>query len=782
MIGEPDGADPAGDSADDPADLRTTMLGVVAWVAALGGLHLPSTFNLVGWFGMAVAMALFAWRRGLRREHLAWLAVAVAVAGCTLLRLELVRSGPVPALAAREATATVTLRLTADPATKQGRFSDYVLVRGTLTRLTARGKEWRSLHQPVLVVAPTSWSSTRLGETVTAPGRLSDADGNDLAALVTVRGPPHLVARDGPLLWAAGMVRTGIRESVAHQSPAPRALIPALVDGDDAGLPSSVAAEFRTSGLTHLLAVSGTNLTLVVGALLVLARGLGVRARGLIVVGTLGVVGFVLLARPEPSVLRAAAMGSVALVGMGSNGRERGTRALGLAVLVLLLLDPWLAAEIGFALSTLATAGILFLAPGWRDALRGWLPRWVAEALAVPIAAQLACTPLVAAISGRVSLVAVIANVLAAPAVAPATVLGLLGGVLSSLWAPLGRGPGTVASWCGSWIIGVAHRSATLPTAAIGWPTSPSSLLVLTLICCWVALTLGSLLARRGWAVGFSAVALVAMLVPLPTPGWPPRGWVLFACDVGQGDGLVLNAGPGSAVVVDTGPDPELMDGCLRRLGIRRVPVVVLTHFHADHVDGLAGVLRGRTVGAIEVTSLAEPPGGVQGVRRLAAARDVSVRVAIPGERVSLGPLHWQVLASGATPVESDSPPNDASVVMLVQTSGVRLLLMGDEETGSQTRLADLVRGLHVDVLKVAHHGSAKQDPGLVRGLHPRLAVVSVGLHNDYGHPAPSTLRLMKQAGALVRRTDTDGEVAVTVDDVGQLHVENRLPAVRPAR
>ena len=104
--------------------------------------------------------------------------------------------------------------------------------------------------------------------------------------------------------------------------------------------------------------------------------------------------------------------------------------------------------------------------------------------------------------------------------------------------------------------------------------------------------------AHRGWTLGTSAVLLVLMLVPLPTPGWPPRGWVLVACDVGQGDGLVLDAGDGAAVVVDTGPDPTLVDGCLRRLGVRRVPLVVLTHFHADHVGGLAGVLRGRRVGA----------------------------------------------------------------------------------------------------------------------------------------------------------------------------------------
>jgi competence protein ComEC len=360
-------------------------------------------------------------------------------------------------------------------------------------------------------------------------------------------------------------------------------------------------------------------------------------------------------------------------------------------------------------------------------------------------------------------------------------VLGLGGGLLSSVWVPLGRPVGTAATWCAAWVIVFAHRTAALPSAAVGWPSGPAPLLVLTLVSGWLALVLGALLARRGWAVGTPALLLVLMLVRLPTPGWPPHGWVLVACDVGQGDGLVLDAGDGAAVVVDAGPDPAMVDGCLRRLGVRRVPLVVLTHFHADHVDGLAGVLRGRRVGAIEVTGLAEPPDGAAEVRLLAARAGVPVRVASVGERARVGPLSWQVLApSGPTPRESESPPNDASVVLLVESRGIRLLLMGDEETGSQERLAGRLGSLHVDVLKVAHHGSARQDPDLLRGLRARLAVVSVGRHNDYGHPAPATLRVLEQAGMIVRRTDLDGDVAVIVDG-GRLRVETRRPAGRPA-
>ena len=357
-----------------------------------------------------------------------------------------------------------------------------------------------------------------------ASGRLAPPDGPDLAGVLSTARPPRVLSRPGDLLGGAAAVRAGIAASVSGAPPDARALVPALVVGDDRQMSAQVVEDFRTCGLTHLAAVSGTNLTLVVGFLLVLARWVGVRARGLVLVGVLGVLGFVLLARPEPSVLRAAAMGTVALAGMGSRGRDRGVRALGVAVFVLLLLDPWLALSVGFVLSSLATAGILFLGPPFRDALATWLPRWAAEALAVPFAAQLACTPVVAAISGQVSLVAVVANLVVAAAVGPATVLGLLGGVAMLVLPPLGHACGRIAGLCASWIITVAVHLARLPTASVDWSAGVTSVAVLGLLCAAVGLAAARVLRRARWSVALSAVLVVVMLRPLPSPGWPPRG------------------------------------------------------------------------------------------------------------------------------------------------------------------------------------------------------------------------------------------------------------------
>jgi competence protein ComEC len=488
-----------------------------------------------------------------------------------------------------------------------------------------------------------------------------------------------------------------------------------------------------------------------------------------VVVGAAGVVGFVLLARTEPSVLRAAVMGTVALVGLGHDGRQRGLRALGVAVLVLVLVDPGLATSVGFALSVLATAGILVVAPGLRDALGRWLPRWLAEAVAVPLAAQLACTPVVAAISGQVSLVAVASNVLVAPAVGPATVLGLAGGLLGLASGLAGRGPGTLAALCVAWIIEIADRGADLPAAAIGWGTGTAALVVLTVVVVALALAAPRLLGRPASAIACCLVLVTAVLVRPADLGWPPEGWVLVACDVGQGDALVLSAGPHAAVVVDVGPDPRAADACLDRLDVERVPLLALTHFHADHVDGLVGVLEGRAVGEVVVTPRLDPPQGVDEVLATSRTADIVPRYAAHATTTAYGPLTLQTLWPLPGPPTrgpgDGSSANDASVVLLAETRGVRILLTGDIEPGAQASLARLMPGLEVDVLKMPHHGSAHQDQDWLVSLDPGLVLVSVGADNDYGHPAPSALDPLSTIGAEVARTDLDGDLAVVVRD-----------------
>ncbi|MGZ8742459.1 MAG: ComEC/Rec2 family competence protein [Nocardioides sp.] len=757
-------ADPAASDEPDRRDLRMVLLGAAGWGGGLLAFLAPR------WVGGAVLAAglvtLFLTRRRGSTWVLAGCVLAAAAVGASsLVRLEATHNGPVARLAGEHAVVSFTARVASDPLQREGRFGPFVLVRLDVAQVSGRGRDFATSAR-VLVIGDESWAALSLGETVEGTGRLAPPDDLATAAVLSSIRAPTVVAPAGEVLVGAEAVRAGIRRSLAGSNPEARTLVPALVVGDDRQMPASVVEDFRTCGLTHLAAVSGTNLTLVVGSLLVLARWAGVRARGLLVVGALGVVGFVLVARAEPSVVRAAAMGTVALVGMGVNGRRQGVRALGVATLALLLVDPWLALSFGFVLSVLATAGILFLAPVFRDQLRVWVPRWAAEAVAIPLAAQLVCTPVVAALSGQVSLVAVVANIVVAPAVAPATVLGLLGGLLTLVLPVLGMACGWVAGAFGWWIVAVATHLARLPVAAVEWETGAGALILLTVLCLACALSAGMVLRRRRTSVTLGVVLMLVMVRPLPTPGWPPDGWVMIACDVGQGDAVVLNAGAGRAVVVDAGPDPAAVDRCLDRIGVRSVPMVVLSHFHADHMDGLPGVLADRAVGEVLVTGLRNPETGAAAVDRWAAEAGVPVRAPSYGETGSTGALTWQVVgpATSSAIASEGSAANNASLVLLAQVEGVRILAAGDVEPEAQERLAAALPGLRVDVLKVPHHGSRYQDASWLTSLRSRLAVVSVGEDNDYGHPAGSTVDLLRGAGATVVRTDLRGDVAVVVD------------------
>ncbi len=220
------------------------------------------------------------------------------------------------------------------------------------------------------------------------------------------------------------------------------------------------------------------------------------------------------------------------------------------------------------------------------------MPRWLAEALAVPAAAQVACGPVVVAISGQLGLLWVPANLLAVIAVAPATITGVLAAVLAPVSLPLAQ----LVAWIGwvptAWLVRIARVGADVPGAATPWPEGArgaAAMVAVTLLAwaLWRRTDLRKVGAATAWPVVTAGTAAFA-------PSWPPPGWVLAMCDVGQGDMLVARRG----LVVDVGPDPGKADRCLDRLGVDRVPLVVLTHLHADHVLGLEGVLRRRPSGS----------------------------------------------------------------------------------------------------------------------------------------------------------------------------------------
>ncbi|MBM9467352.1 ComEC/Rec2 family competence protein [Nakamurella leprariae] len=637
------------------------------------------------------------------------------------------------------------------------------LVPARAAEVTVDGRRWSSHASVELSGSAPRLGDVQPGERLRVSGTVTVETWAGLDGLVLRSRSAPVVLGDAPV-WSsiAGTVRAGVVDQAAALSPDARGLLPGLVVGDTAGIDEALLQDARVTGLAHLLAVSGSHFTLVGGAVLLLLRPVGLRVAA-VGAGTV-MAAMVVVVGPEPSVVRAFAMGLVTLLALLS-GRERaGVPALLAAVTVLLLLEPRFAVSVAFSLSVAATAALVLLVPPWTHALqrRGWPPGWAALVV-VPVAAQLATMPLIAGIGGGVSLVGVLANLL----VAPVTAVALLAGVGCAVTAPWWPDAASVfATACApllEWTAWVARTLARWPLAHLPWPATPAGIVLLVGS---TGVGLLVLRARRVRAL-VAATGLGAVVVLLPaqwmSPGWPLPSWRVALCEVGQGDAILLRTeAPDAAVVVDTGPDPHLMDACLDRFGITVVPLVVLTHLHADHVDGLPGVLDGRTVGAVGVGPGREPAGAWQAVLHDADAAGVPVVPLPTGTRWWTGGVVLEVLGPRGSWGGSEGAVNNESVVLTATVDGLRVLLTGDIEREAQQALLDAGVDLTADVLKAPHHGSGNLLPTFVRAVAAPVVLIGVGRDNDYGHPDPDMLAAVHRAGArAVLRTDLDGDVAV---------------------
>jgi competence protein ComEC len=661
-----------------------------------------------------------------------------------------------------------------------GRPPSY-LVAAKLTRIRTGPGATSAIRLSVNVLVLASdpaWLHLLPGQRLEATGRLGEPRGGDLtAAVLSATGGPQRLGRPPWPQRAAGALRAGLQRACEPLPDAAGGLLPGLVVGDTSRLEPAVNDDFRTTGMTHLTAVSGSNVAIVLGAILLLARLARAGPRVAAVACALALVGFVILVRPSPSVLRAAAMGALAMIALAAGRPRAALPALCATVTVLVVVDPALAGNPGFALSVLATGGLLLLAPQWRDGLRRrGVPAGLAEALAVPAAAQVACGPVVAALSGTVSLVAMPANLLAVPAIAPATVFGVLAAIISPIWPAGAEFAAWLGSWPARWLVTIARYGAGVPAGVLPWPGGVPGGLLLAGLTVAALLAARRRLARRLMAVVAVAAVLGALPVRLVAAGWPPPGWVMVACAVGQGDAVVLPAGAGRAVVVDAGPEPAATDRCLRRLGVHTVSLLVVSHFHADHVGGVPGVFQGRKVGAVVTTGWTEPAAGRQSVLRAAGAAGTPVRAAEVGWAFAVGDVELTVIGPPHRLTGTRSDPNNNSLVLRVRVRGIDILLTGDAEQEEQRALLDGAgaAAMRVQILKVAHHGSAYQDPEFLDAVDPLVALVSVGVGNPYGHPNPSVLARLARQGTRVLRTDTSGDLAAVRTTPGGLAVAVR--------
>lgn len=611
-----------------------------------------------------------------------------------------------------------------------------------------------------------------LGAGLRVLGQAKATDAGERAALVIFGTTAEVEHPAGGVFAIAADVRAGFVER-AVGLPGPGAgLLPGLAVGDTTAVEGELDAAMLASGLSHLTAVSGANCAIVVAAMFWFVSLLGGGRWLRVVLSLLALAAFVVLVTPEPSVIRASVMAALAMLTILLGRPSAGLAVLSLAVIGILVADPWLASSPGFALSAAATGALLLLARPLMRGMSRWMPGMLALAISVPLAAQLVCGPIVALFSEQQSIVGVAANLLAAPAAPLATVIGLL----ACLTAPIPALADLLAAaaWLpSSWIASVAQVSAGLPGAVLPVAAGPVTAAVVGALSAAVAVVLvrPPLRAVRvaSVAVLVVAVAIAGSRMLLAGPlaqATSPDGWAIAACDIGQGDAVLVRS-EGQVALVDTGPEPDALLSCLREVGVDRIDLLVLTHFDLDHsggADALVGrvgtVVHGPVTEGDEERLLAELQAG--------GAELVQGAVGLRGQ---LGDASWEVVWPRVDdPVYPEG--NDASVVIEVTGGGVpRTLFLGDLSAAPQRQLArDAQVAGGYDVVKVAHHGSADQDPGLYELVDARVAVISVGLGNDYGHPRDETLAFLEAAGTAVLRTDQRGRVLLSLRD-GELAI-----------
>jgi competence protein ComEC len=608
------------------------------------------------------------------------------------------------------------------------------------------------------------------------------------------------------LLWAVQAVMTILAGAEDHYeraaSMAPRewqhaftdalgglpgdgaALLPGLILGDTSAVDHGLTGAMRVTSLTHLTAVSGANCAIVTVTVMAVAALIGLPRWARAIAGIVALIGFVMVVGLQPSVVRAAVMATVVLVTIALGRPGTGIPVVAFAVCVLLLVFPAWSVSPGFTLSVAATVAILVLAPvlarRFVDTYERVAPQaWVARSsqttrrnsalvIAVPVATQLVCQPLIMLFAPVWPTYGVMANILAEPAAPLATVVGMMAFIVAPIVPWLAHMIAWLAWVPAAWIALVAQTVSRLPLASLPWLNGLFGAVAAAATSVFICL---AVVARRrrlrvvgvvGTALTLGLALIVGCTQFVGASVTRPADWRIAMCDVGQGDAFVIRGfdtqSTTHSILIDTGRYPELADACLTNLGIDHLDAAVLTHFDVDHAGGVEAIFT-RTNNVL--ISAPQRDNDVWVIRDL-IAHGITVTRAMAGQRVELGDTSCTVLwpALGHPNMQGGNP---GSISMSVTAPGMSSLFLADLGEDAQNALLAQYPGLsRVDVLKVAHHGSADQSARLTNILRPRLALISVGRDNGYGHPTAKTLRLLESVGARNARTDESGLVLVS--------------------
>lgn len=625
------------------------------------------------------------------------------------------------------------------------------------------------LTMSALVRAPSSRFAERARETSTLAGFMLGGIGVALWARVPLERPRFGASTSFDVGWAADLRSRLVDAAAALPAPGNQ-LVAGLAVGDTSLLQPSLDHDMKAVSLTHLVAVSGANCAIVVAGIVAVVAmcGGGRWMRALTAAAALGA--FVTIVGPQPSVIRASLMAAILLVSISFGQPSRGVPVLGVAVLGLLFVNPEWAVDVGFTLSVLATGALLILAPPIARRLGNWMPQRLAVLVSIPLAAELACQPVVGLLTPGLPVYGILANILTEPAAPVATVTGILAAVVLSVSPPVG----TVILWMcwlpAQWIAVVANVCAQLPFARTVWPSGLVGVAASLLMSSAVVAVLLWPRGRRFASFVLVLTLGVSVSTTVVVDSWrrvgTPTDWLIAACDAGQGDALLVRPSPASTnvMMIDTGRDEPMLRSCLDRLGVSRVSLLVLTHYDIDHCGAYA-VITDRVDRAIVGKPIDVFENSVVDDLRAAGARVEFGHTGMSGDLGETG-FRWRALwpAPGHPDMQTGNP---GSIVVRADWAGtpdLSAIFLGDLGEDSQNALLASSAIRSASVVKVAHHGSADQSAKLYERLHALIGLVSVGVDNGYGHPTDRVLELLAESRTQVYRTDQQGLLLVRRD------------------
>lgn len=547
-------------------------------------------------------------------------------------------------------------------------------------------------------------------------------------------------------------------------------LVAGLALGIDSGLTEKFRENMKSTGLTHLTAVSGANCAIVLALFWLILRKfrLGRGTRTTVALGALA--GYVFLVGWQPSVLRSAFMMGLIFISLEMGRRIWLPAALLTGSSVLLVVDPWLIFEYGFWLSILATFGLVTLTAKLAKKLEAHLPTWLSFGLAATLCAQLWCLPLLVQLQGGITTHSVLANLLSEPVVPFVTVIGLLAAVIGSVFPLLGNLLMSFGALASGWIVFVANSLALAPNGLV-----PIAGGVVSFVLCSVFVVAVSKVISDGrFRFSVAAAAIFSLLIfsvassQLRQVATASANWQVLACNVGQGDALVLRSG-GQYALVDVGSDSRLIDECLDGFGIQQLDLLVLTHFDFDHVGGLDGVLKGRKILRTLVSPFPDDrPEAGQLLQRL-QSQGVPFELAKENQKGVVNVLTWEIFSA---PGALGASANEASLGLRFESPDLVVFTLADMNENAQQRVSSRIRSSSKPtVVKVSHHGSADQFEDLYQRISADVALISVGAANSYGHPTKRILDILERTHSQVFRTDQNGQVSlVVIDGVIEVH------------